>query len=224
MGECFVSIEYEYIGRLILAVILGGVIGYERESAHRPAGLRTNILVCLGATLIMLLESYYHTKHPNTSDNLRMAAQVITGIGFLGAGTIIQTRSSIRGLTTAATIWVTATVGLSIGEGFYYVAIVATILVLISLRVLKKIENALAMKRGRILMISGVSNGNFSERLTDILKEMNIPMWDMRFSVTNERAMEMNIRIPAHVDIETLINKLLAIDGVHRVTTEILTE
>ncbi len=218
------SIEWEYIGRLILALILGGVIGYERESAHRPAGLRTNILVCLGATLIMLLESYYHAKHPDASDNLRMAAQVITGIGFLGAGTIVQTRSSIRGLTTAATIWVTAAIGLSIGEGFYYAAIAVTIIALVSLRVLKRIENALAMKKGRILMISGVSNGGFSERLSNIFKEMNIPIWDIRLSVTNERAMEVNIRIPAHVDIESLINKLLAIDGVHRVTTEILIE
>ncbi len=218
------SIEWEYIGRLILALILGGVIGYERESAHRPAGLRTNILVCLGATLIMLLESYYHAKHPDTSDNLRMAAQVITGIGFLGAGTIVQTRSSIRGLTTAATIWVTAAIGLSIGEGFYYAAIAVTIIALVSLRVLKRIENALAMKKGRILMISGVSNGGFSERLSNIFKEMNIPIWDIRLSVTNERAMEVNIRIPAHVDIESLINKLLAVDGVHRVTTEILIE
>lgn len=216
--------EWELIGRLFLALLLGGLIGYERESAHRPAGLRTNILVCLGATLIMLLESYYHIKHPDASDNLRMAAQVITGIGFLGAGTIIQTRSSIRGLTTAATIWVTAGIGLSIGEGFYYPAIVTTILTLISLRMLKKIENILAMKRGRILMISGISSGGFSDKISDILKDMNIPMWDMRLSVTNDRSMDVNIRIPAHVDIENLINKILEVDGVHRVTTEVLIE
>lgn len=218
------NVEWEFIGRLFLALVLGGLIGYERESAHRPAGLRTNILVCLGATLIMLLESYYHEKHPNASDNLRMAAQVITGIGFLGAGTIIQTRSSIRGLTTAATIWVTAAIGLSIGEGFYYAAITATIIALISLRVFKKIENILAIKKGRMLMISGVSNGGFSEKISNIFKEMNIPMWDMRLSVTNERSMDVNIRIPAHVDVENLVNKILEVDGVHRVTTEMLIE
>ncbi len=218
------TVEWEFIGRLFLAFVLGGLIGYERESAHRPAGLRTNILVCLGSTLVMLLESYYHAKHPNAPDNLRMAAQVITGIGFLGAGTIIQTRSSIRGLTTAATIWVTAAIGLSIGEGFYYAAIIVTILTLISLRMLKKIENRLAMKRGRILMISGVSNGGFFEKISNILKEMNIPMWDIRLSVTNERSMEVNIKIPANVDIENLINKILKVDGVHRVTTEVLIE
>jgi putative Mg2+ transporter-C (MgtC) family protein len=115
------EINWEFILRLFLALLFGGAIGYERESEHKPAGLRTNLLVCLGSCLVVLFELFYHEKNPGISDHLRMAAQVLTGIGFLGAGTIIQTRSHVRGLTTAATIWVTATIGMAIGGGFYYI-------------------------------------------------------------------------------------------------------
>ncbi|CAG7652264.1 Protein SapB [Paenibacillus solanacearum] len=130
--------------RLVLAFLLGGVIGFEREHSSHAAGMRTHILVCLGATLIMLLSMYGFSEFAVLDnvrlDPARLAAQVISGIGFLGAGTILFTGKSITGLTTAASLWVVAAIGLAIGAGFYYAAVLAVLLVLISLFVLNRIE------------------------------------------------------------------------------------
>lgn len=216
------SIEWEVILRLFLAVIFGGLIGYERESAHRPAGLRTNILVCLGSALIVSFEAYYHQNTPTVSDHLRMAAQVVTGIGFLGAGTIIQTRSNVRGLTTAATIWVTAAIGMAVGGGFYYGAIASLIFVLISLRSLKTIERHFTIKSGRMVIIMGESKGNFSDKLNEVFKAKKIPIWDIKISIDMNHVVEATIRTPAHIDIDLLVADLMKIDGVHKVTTELL--
>jgi len=218
------NINWEVILRLFLALLFGGLIGYERESAHRPAGLRTNLLVCLGACLIVLFESFYHNQNPGTSDHLRMAAQVVTGIGFLGAGTIIQTRSHVTGLTTAATIWVTAAIGMAVGGGFYYAAVVSVIFVLLSLRFLKILENHLTIKSGRMLIISGESKGDFAKKLQDTLAKMKIPSRDMRISVDIKCFVDASVRIPGNVNIDLLIEELMKIEGVQRVTTELILE
>jgi putative Mg2+ transporter-C (MgtC) family protein len=216
------AIDWEVLLKLFLAVLFGGIIGYERESAHRPAGLRTNILVCLGSTLLVSFELYYHSKNPSISDHLRMAAQIVTGIGFLGAGTIIHVRSDVKGLTTAATIWVTAAIGIAIGGGFYYAAIASVLLALLCLRLFKIFEHHFTIKSGRILIISGESKGNFSEKLNEVLKRRKISIWDIKISVDIDRILEASVRIPAHVDIDSLIEDVMKIDGVHKVSTELL--
>ena len=217
-------IEWEVLFKLLLALVLGGLVGYERERAHRPAGLRTNILVCVGSTLVVLLESFYHDTHTGVSDHLRMASQVVTGIGFLGAGTIIQTRSAVRGLTTAATIWVTAAVGMAIGVGFYSASLIVVIVEVLSLRLLKKLETSLAMKGGRMLMINGESKGDFARKLSEVLGELNVSVLDIRLSISRNRAMETTVRIPAHVDLDLLVERVIKIEGVQRVSTELLQE
>ena len=121
--------------RLIVAAILGGIIGLEREKLNRPAGVRTHMIVCLGSCLIMLLGEYMH-RIDNTIDITRLGAQVVSGIGFLGAGAILKDGFSVRGLTTAATLWVVACVGLSVGGGFYSAGILTTIIVYSSLHFL----------------------------------------------------------------------------------------
>lgn len=130
--------------RLVLAVVLGGLIGLEREQNNQAAGFRTHILVCLGATLIMLLSVYGFEDFVNEPqvrvDPARLAAQVISGIGFLGAGAIIRNGLSISGLTTAASLWVVAAIGLAIGAGFYYAAVISCVFVLISLWFLQLFE------------------------------------------------------------------------------------
>ncbi|MFH5181735.1 MgtC/SapB family protein [Paenibacillus sp. TAB 01] len=130
--------------RLLLAVVLGGMVGIEREWHHHAAGFRTHILVCLGSAIIMLLSMYGFSdfaNEPNTRmDPARLAAQVISGIGFLGAGAILRNGSVISGLTTAASVWVVAAIGLCVGAGFWYAALVATGLALISLLLLNKWE------------------------------------------------------------------------------------
>ncbi len=119
--------EIELIARLFLASFLGGLIGYEREQFNKPAGLRTNMLVCLGAALMMV---YAANAFPNPDSSARIAAGMITGIGFLGAGSIMQSKKTVRGLTTAATIWVVAIIGTAVGGGEYLGAAIATVFVL----------------------------------------------------------------------------------------------
>lgn len=130
--------------RLFLALFLGGLIGFEREMNSHAAGLRTHILVCVGSALIMLLSIYGFSDFVNETnvriDPSRLAAQVISGIGFLGAGTILFNGRSITGLTTAASLWVVAGMGLAIGAGFYYAAVLSCVMVLVSLWILNKLE------------------------------------------------------------------------------------
>jgi len=136
----------EFAARLVLALILGGLIGLERQSHGRPAGLRTNILVCLGsAAIIVAFQKLYQDTLPDAATAIRMdparaAAGVITGIGFLGAGTILKSTTFIRGLTTAASIWVVAAVGIILGLGQYDIALVLTGLVLVTLVVLHHVR------------------------------------------------------------------------------------
>ncbi len=134
--------DSQIILRLVLSVFLSGLIGLERQIHRRTAGLRTHILVCLGSCLIMLTSLYvfdiYKDKVP--LDPARIAAGVITGIGFLGAGTIIREREGVRGLTTAASLWVVAGIGLAVGTGFYKAGIFTAILALIVLFFLRYVE------------------------------------------------------------------------------------
>lgn len=140
--------DIQIILRLFISTILGGFIGLERQLHRRAAGLRTHILVCVGSTLIMLTSLYifdiYKDKVP--LDPARIAAGVITGIGFLGAGTIIRYGEEVRGLTTAASLWVVAAVGLAIGCGFYTAAVAATIIVLLALLALRRLESKILAK------------------------------------------------------------------------------
>jgi len=121
------------IVRLVLACVLGGVIGLQREGLNRPAGFRTHVLVALGAALIMLISAYGFQGFGGPYDPARLAAQVVSGIGFLGAGTIMREGANVRGLTTAASLWVVAGIGLACGVGFYLSAAVTTGLVYVAL-------------------------------------------------------------------------------------------
>ncbi|MFH1413415.1 MAG: MgtC/SapB family protein [Candidatus Omnitrophota bacterium] len=137
--------DNQVILRLILSVVLSGFIGLERQVRRRYVGLRTHILLCLGSCLIMLTSLYvfdiYKDKVP--LDPARIAAGVITGIGFLGAGTIIRDKERVKGLTTAASLWVVAGIGLAVGVGFYLASIVTTILALVVLYFLRRAEQVI---------------------------------------------------------------------------------
>ncbi len=131
----------EVILKLILATALGGLVGLERESNRKPAGFRTNILICLGSTMVMILSSVLQGGVESSGgDAARIAAGVITGIGFIGAGTIIQARGSIVGLTSAATIWTVGILGLVIGTGYYMIALVFTGVILLTLLLFRLFE------------------------------------------------------------------------------------
>ncbi|MEI6631097.1 MAG: MgtC/SapB family protein [bacterium] len=140
--------DKQVILRLVLAVALSGLVGFERQIHRRTAGLRTHILVSLGSCLIMLTSMYVFDIYKNmaSTDPGRIAAGVITGIGFLGAGAIMREREGVKGLTTAASLWVVAAIGLAVGCGFYSAAVTTTILTLVVLLFLRYIEAVMMYK------------------------------------------------------------------------------
>lgn len=159
--------------RLLTAFLFGGIIGMERGLKNRPAGLRTYMLVCVGSCLIMLTNQYLY-QVTQTGDPMRLGAQVVSGIGFLGAGTIIVTkRNQIKGLTTAAGLWACAGVGLSLGVGFYEAAVVSCFLIYFILTVLQFWDNHMRKK------------AKFLDLYLEISKTMNIGMLIRHFRSLN---------------------------------------
>ena len=136
----------ELIRRLLLAAVLGGALGFERELRQKSAGLRTNILITIGAALFTLMS--YELADAAGADPSRIAAQIVTGIGFLGAGAIIRRDGDVHGLTTAATIWVNAAVGVAVGGGEYHLAFIATGVTLAALLLLQPIEKIIDRRFG----------------------------------------------------------------------------
>ena len=133
--------EIDFLLRLFLAMIFGSMIGWERQKGHKPAGLRTHMLVCLGSCLFTLVSFMANTDTQSVAfDPSRIAAGVVTGIGFLGAGAIIQSQKGVIGLTTAASIWIVAAVGMAVGYGLFILGGGTAILTLIILFVLEKVE------------------------------------------------------------------------------------
>jgi len=143
--------DWEIAVRLFLSAILGGLIGLERESHGRPAGLRTHILVCLGSCLVMMISIYGFRF--GKGDPARLAAQVVSGIGFLGAGTILREGASVKGLTTAASLWVVAGIGLAMGGGFYFAGLIVTIFSVLTLLLLEPVEKRLFTMRTFHLLV-----------------------------------------------------------------------
>jgi putative Mg2+ transporter-C (MgtC) family protein len=142
------ALRLSLLGRLLLATVLGGLVGLERELAGKPAGLRTNILICVGAALLMdISRSVAASSEVWPADPARIAAQVVSGIGFIGAGTILVERGSVVGLTTAATLWVVAAIGLAVGGDAYVAAVGATLLVVVTLLILGRLEDFLFQRR-----------------------------------------------------------------------------
>ena len=142
-------LQLDLLGRLLLATLLGAAIGFERERSGKPAGLRTNILICVGATLLteISIAITFFGSPEIQPDPARISAQIVSGIGFLGAGTIIQSRGHVTGLTTAATLWVVAAIGIAVGGRAYVEAVGATALVLLILAPMSWVEGALEARR-----------------------------------------------------------------------------
>ncbi len=224
--------EWELILRLFLAVILGGLIGFERERHNRPAGFRTHILVCTGSALLMMVSAYGFSAHVGSNfhpDPGRIAAAVVTGIGFIGAGTILQQRGGIRGLTTAATIWVVSGVGLAVGIGFYLGSIVTTAFVLLSLLSLRRVERSLFYRRRlKRLLIRAVDQPGLlgriglalGEAMVNIRKsELNTPEQD---DAGGEELIniEFLVEVPGDINLNKLFHNLYRLEGVIEVHWE----
>jgi putative Mg2+ transporter-C (MgtC) family protein len=177
----FLSLLPTFLVRGAFAILCGALIGSERERKGKPAGLRTNTLICLGATLYMLASEFLLQKFGvQGTDPTRIAAQVVTGIGFLGAGTIIQSRGEVIGLTSAATIWVVAAIGLLIGAGFPLLGTLCTALVLLTLIGFERVEQRILGKCHHIPCEITFSDegGRTKAELALILAEHNLNMAD----------------------------------------------
>ncbi|MFM9280400.1 MgtC/SapB family protein [Paenibacillus jiagnxiensis] len=179
MGNPWLIDNTHIMLRLLVAMLLGGLIGFERERSNHAAGLRTHILVCLGSSLIMMLSIYGFAdflKEPNVRiDPARLATAVITGVGFLGAGTILFTGKSITGLTTAASIWVVAAIGLGTGAGFYFASVASTILVLINLWTFNKLEQRyLRGQKVHLITLYGLSSPGLLDQVSSFLDQEQI--------------------------------------------------
>lgn len=186
--------------KLVLAILCGGAIGYERELSRKAAGLRTNVLICMGSALFMIVSRHIGGGAPYT-DPARLVAQVVTGIGFLGAGVILQARGSITGLTTAATIFVVGAVGIAIGEGMFAVGLLSTALIIIVLVALRRVER-FVIRRQRMFHYSLKTRepAQFLEKLLDLLERQNLHLED--FDVDNNPEGEHVVRLSVVTSIE----------------------
>jgi putative Mg2+ transporter-C (MgtC) family protein len=186
--------------KLLVAVIAGGAIGFERQVAGKPAGLRTNILICIGSAILMDLSIAIGVSFgpERIGDPARLAAQVVTGIGFLGAGTIMQAGKTITGLTSAATIWVVAAIGLATGAGFYIEALGGTLTVMVVLAGLSPLEHRLLRVKRRMEATVRTRPGVTFEWVRDRLWQDGIEILDHKvFDHPNDRVFEMRLRGPA---------------------------
>ncbi|WP_103998043.1 MgtC/SapB family protein [Paenibacillus sp. UNC499MF] len=233
MNDPWVIGQLDLTIRLILALVLGGLIGFERELSNQAAGFRTHILVCVGSALIMLLSIYGFSgfsKELNVRmDPSRLAAQVVSGIGFLGAGTIIRNGFSVSGLTTAASLWVVAAIGLAAGAGFYYAAILSTIMVILSLWILNKIEHKyFGAKKRHLIRVHALDRPGNLGKISGILENNKVEI--RKFGVDEEERGErddrqtimiyLNVVIPDYHMIPLLLDDIRHLDGVVGVTME----
>ncbi|MBR3929046.1 MAG: MgtC/SapB family protein [Clostridia bacterium] len=208
----------DLILRISSAIIIGGIIGFEREKHNRPAGLRTHILVCLGACVITILECTISARIAETaaiSENItisvgRIAAQVVSGVGFLGAGTIVLSQRKISGLTTAASLWNTACLGLAVGYGFYLLAFVSCVLVLLVLALLSKLIRVNTEKRVEVKFIHRTETMDF---INDFFEKKNVQILDLDFhmDMTDGKNLYTNVyqlKLPSHTTYTDIIAHL----------------
>jgi putative Mg2+ transporter-C (MgtC) family protein len=217
--------------RIVISLLLGGLIGLEREWHNHAAGFRTHILVCVGATMIMLLSIYgfgdFANEYNVRMDPARLAAQVVSGIGFLGAGAIIRNGSSISGLTTAASIWVVAAIGLCVGAGFFFGAVLVTVLVIIILVLLNKFEKSFHNKRSRNEVTVRIINTEGGvARIADLFEQEGLLIVHMSLEAPAEEAEDEGIRTlriklhkPRSKDLLRVFDKLLTLDCIHSFET-----
>lgn len=223
--------ELEYSLRLVLTLLVGGAIGLERERSNQAAGLRTHILIGLGACSLMILSS--SMAQNGTGDGLfavrggdpgRIAAQVVSGIGFIGAGTIMRFGGSVRGLTTAASIWIVAALGLVIGGGLYVIAGVATVIVLFTLTVLNRLERRMFPDRAfKVLEVNVRGTRITTDAVLPILRKHRIRISNIDVAQALEKQtvkMKFLVKIGDDTDLRGLYEDLNTIEQVYQVKLE----
>lgn len=217
----------EIILRIVLSAIIGGLIGIEREANNRPAGLRTHILVSVGSTLIMLvsIDGFYDMETGlQAGDPARLAAQVVSGVGFLGAGTIMRTGHDIKGLTTAASLWVCAGIGLAIGNGYYLGGVFTAGIVLLSLMSLGTFEKRVFKSKYKTLEIISINRPGLIGEIGTLLGKYDITIKDISILSSEyddddeHEILEIHfiIKIPNTFNPDSFFNEVHQINGVFK--------
>ena len=224
------QLELTMVLRLIVAAALGGIVGMERGSGDRPAGFRTHILVCVGSALFMLVSIYgFDDIAPVTTtlendigtrrDTARIAAQVVSGIGFLGAGTILHEGVTIKGLTTAASLWIVSAIGLAVGSGMYLLSTVATMLTMLTLVTFRTWEKRFAGTRSerRFIRVVTRNTPGIITEITGYLSECGIKVKTLNVKSDNKNnniILEIYLKIDKNIDMGEVADGIQNIDGV----------
>ena len=211
--------EISVIARIFLAMLLGGGIGMEREKSKRPAGFRTHILVCVGSCMTALIGLFAWHELGNVADPLRISAQVVSGIGFLGVGTIlVKEHDHITGLTTAAGLWTTAAIGIACGFGFYLGAILGALVVALTSAILFKLEARGRKKNQKLTLYAEVTDTDKMNEYTDWLMEelqaRNILVVPPRSGIHGNVGLEIILPLIVHEDVKAVLAALRGKEGV----------
>lgn len=207
------------ITRILLAMFLGGLIGLEREKSKRPAGFRTHILVCVGSCMTALIGLFVWSETGSTADPLRVSAQVISGIGFLGVGTIlVKEHDHITGLTTAAGLWTTAAIGIACGYGFYICALLGTLVVAVTAAILFKFEargRKKNRKRSFYVEVQGTEVLNeYIDCLMQEWKAVNVKVVAPRTAIGGNVGLEVVLPLAGNEDVKEVLKKLRSRESV----------
>lgn len=210
--------EWSILLRLVLSAVLGAILGLERTRKLRPAGLRTYMLVCISSCVVMLSGLYVFERYGPGFDPARMAAQVISGIGFLGAGTIIVTANhKVKGLTTAAGLWAAACMGIAIGLGFYIVIAGSFLLLVFTMSAADRLESLYYRKLNRISIYLVISSLDMLRDIINSVKEDGIEFSSIEFSETIEHegvAISAVLRMKKFITHDVVLEKLMSNDNV----------
>ena len=207
--------------RLILAMILGGIIGFERETKRRPAGFRTHILICVGAALTTLTSQFLYLELRMYTDLARLGAQVIAGMGFIGAGTIIITRRhDVKGLTTAAGLWTTAIIGLCLGAGYYEGSLAAAFAVIFVELVLKKFEYRYLEKYTQSIFYIEFRKKGTIKKISEIFEQNKMTIVDLQMSKADKLTKAfVTLKLKNNKSTDQVIEKIGLVENVEFVDT-----
>jgi len=219
--------EVQIILRIFVGALLGAVIGFEREHDNQPAGLRTHMILVIGATLAMVLSvnlGYLFARPGTPADPARLAAQVISGIGFLGAGAIMRYGFNVKGLTTATSLWTMAIVGMAVGAGYYLVGVFTTALMLIVLTLLNIIEKRFVRKPiSRFISIQAEDRKGVVKSIRRIMQDFSedLATFNIQKHVKNKRLrIQVMVRFSRDQKLEDLVEALSDVDGVRNLKVE----
>ncbi|MDD5436504.1 MAG: MgtC/SapB family protein [Candidatus Omnitrophica bacterium] len=218
--------DWMILFRLVLAAIFSGMIGFEREFHGRAAGFRTHILLCVGSTLVMLTSMHIFDLYASriAVDPARIAAGVITGIGFLGAGTIMHAKSAVRGLTTAASLWVVAGIGLAVGSGLYYGAFLTTLLTMVTLMIFSRIEHSMIRKDWyRTIIIDSKEGVGQLKAIREIFGDYRSDITDFEVEKAKDGTnmlLKVGLKLYETRYADRIIDDLAHLDGVKHVKWE----